>query len=554
MDTESITRLIRKVWRHSGVKGSAWVPHIAHIGIKDKERFREGAAISVAKPSLPELRPDVDWYWTPAVSSTDSRKKDAYPAQRVLWVDCDDGYDDEVLTKLRPTYIWETSPGHKQAIWLMSEPILPEEFDKDGLMGMLTQAVGADKSGVDIGQLLRVPGTWHHKREPFQGRILRKTNMVYSRGEVLTRVARALGFPASVSSELGADDPYGDRSKQMWKFERTAAELGIPEDLTFKMLKACAWNKWKDNPESLRADIASAYSAQPSPVAEPPAPVSAEETLDEDEELLPWDMQFAEEYARVIRNPMKWVVPGMVPEGACGFLVAAPKVGKSRIALEMMLGLATATKPLGVDVRKPVPVGFFSLEDGQYLYSKRLSDFIKGDRRRIKYHWEGYIDKDLTWNPGKPMPLLTSFNEMDLTDEATLERLRLTVIRYGLKMIVIDTFSMAIGGANVNDQSEMYKILTYLKKRIAQPLGCAVMFIHHTRKRVFEKGETVQEKILGATALHGWADFTLSLASPEEDFPDFLRLGVQTKMGTDQHYLNKDLKIIKKPVEEESND
>lgn len=550
MDTKSRDRLIRKVWEHAGVNGHTWMPHIAHIGVKGKEKFSEGAPLEVPGGSIPELRDSVDWYWTPAVSGTDSRKKDEYPAQRVLWVDCDDGYDDSILGKLYPTYIWETSPGHKQAIWLMSESIPPSEFNKDGLMGVITQVIGADKSGVDIGQLLRVPETYHHKRDAFQGRILRKSKATHTRGAILNRVAKVLGFPASLASELGADDPYGDRSKQMWKFERTAAELGVPEDLTFKLLNACKWNKWKDSPESLREDIAGAYAAQPSPATQDSSSVSHGDPADAEEEITPLSMQTVEQYGRVIRNPMKWVVPNMIPEGGCGFLVAAPKVGKTRVAIEVALGLATATSPLGVPTRKRIPVGVFSLEDGEYLYSKRLSDSMNKSPKRRGFHWDGYVTEDLEWMPGKPMPLLSSFIEMDLTDETTLERLRMTVIEKGLKLIILDTFSMAIGGANVNDQSEMYSILTYLKKNIAQPLGCSVMFIHHTRKRVFEKGETIQEKILGATALHGWADFILSLAPPEEDLPELLRLGVQTKMGMDQHYLSRGLKIIRKPEED----
>ena len=73
------------------------------------------------------------------------------------------------------------------------------------------------------------------------------------------------------------------------------------------------------------------------------------------------------------------------------------------------------------------------------------------------------------------------------------------------------------------------------------------MFIHHTRKRVFDKGESIQERVLGSTALHAWADFVLSLV-PQEEGSSLIRLGVQTKMGTDSHLLDDELKIIRKPV------
>ena len=549
MDKDSLS-LIKRVWRHSGIDGNVWVPHIYKIGHKTGQRFHEGSPIDASHPSLPEMRDEVDWYWTPAVSSSDSRKAGEYPAQRVLWIDCDESYNNDMLMKLMPSYVWETSPGHKQAVWLLKDSVGPEEYHRDGLMGLLTQALGGDKSGVDIGQLLRVPGTWHHKGKPFKGSILKKNSVVQSQGQLLTRVAKALGFPAGLASELGADDPYGDRSKQMWKFSRTACELGVPQDLTFKLLKACKWNKWKGHPDSLRADIESAYNAQPGTVTEDSPVVSPSGDL----ETVPptaWDMATVGEFGPVIHKPLRWVVPGIIPEAGCGLLVSSPKVGKTRVAIELALGIATGRRPLGVSVRRPQAVGFFSLEDGEYLFSTRMNGSLNTDRGRFRYHWDGHIKRDgssFVWEPPQHIHLYTAFNPIDLSDDSDKQRLLETILRYDLKLCVIDTLSMAIGKSDVSNSKDMYSILKDLKI-IAKETGCAVMFIHHTRKRVFEKGESIQEMVLGSTALHAWSDFIMNLAAPAED-SDLLRMGVQTKMGNAQHYVNQELKIVRAPVTE----
>jgi hypothetical protein len=551
VDTESL-RLIRRVWRHSGVKGNVWMPSIRNIGVKDKERFREGPALKSTSPAIPELSDELDWYWTPAVSHGENRRvkkgqTSQYPAQRVLWADCDDSYDAKLLESLRPTFLWETSPGHMQAIWLMSDDIAASEYHKDGLMGMLTQALGADKSGVDVSQLLRVPGTWHHKGKPFKGRVIRDTKVVYTRGQILRRVAQGLGFSGALASELGAEDPYGDRSKLLWKFARRGAELGLPQDLTFKLIKATQWNKWRDDPDRLKEDIARAYDAQPAdkPV-EPINPIEDEEVTEES--VGAWDMSTVGDFGPVMRKPRAWVVRDIIPEGGCGLLVAAPKVGKTRIAIEIALGVSTGRKPLGVAVRKPQPVGFFSLEDGEYLFSTRLDNSLNTDQGRHKYHWDGHITPELEWQAPAPLPLLTRFDPIDLSEGDDMQRLYETIVRYGLKLVILDTLSMSIGKSNVSDQKEMNAILKKLRI-IAQTTECAIMFIHHTRKRQFEKGETVQETILGATALHAWCDFIMSLASPAED-EEHLRMGVQTKMGNHLHYINSKLKIIKKTSQE----
>lgn len=556
MDNQSLD-LIQKIWRHSGLKGHVWVPHIVGIGSKG-QKFREGPPLSSRDPELPELRESVDWYFTPAVSTSTDRKIKAadggvqYPAQRVLWVDCDESYDDAMLTTLKPSYVWETSPGHKQAVWLLKDRIPASEYHRDGLMGLLTQALGGDKSGVDIGQLLRVPGTMHHKKEPFRGRILRSAGNVYTRGQMLSRVAKALGFSPGAASELGADDPYGDRSKLLWKFARNAAELGLSEDLAFKLLKACAWNKWKDDDDRLKQDIGRAYAESPKPTKDPEQRQALEQLVAHDESteaVGAWDMATVDEFGIVLRKPINWILPGIIAEGGCGLLVAAPKVGKTRIAIEMALGLATGRKPLGLTVKKPLGVGFLSLEDGERLFSSRLDDSLNRDAGRFKFHWDGHIAPEGEWHPPEPMSLYTNFSSVNLNETADQQRLLETITKYDLKLVIIDTLSIAIGKADVSSSTDMYAILGVIKD-IAQGTGCAIMFIHHTRKRMFEKGESIQEMVLGSTALHAWSDFIMNLAPPEED-SDLLRLGVQTKMGGGQYFISPDLKIIKRPVTDE---
>jgi len=553
---------MRKVWRHAGVAGNVWVPSITNIGDKKKERFNEGIIINARQPKFPTLDESKDWYWTPAVTKgTDRRAKGSagrYPAQRAIWVDCDETYDRKLLEYLRPSFMWETSPSHIQALWLLRDPLPLAEYHRDGFIGMVTHALGSDKSGVDVGQLLRVPGTWHHKQAPFQGRVLRSTGQVWTRAQLLSRVAKGLGFSPALASDLGAEDPFGDRSKLLWKFSRNACELGLDQKLAFKLIKATAWNKWKDDPDRLRDDIANAYQATPeTPKPKDPEQRQAQEALDahEDEgtdQVEAWAMASVGDFGPVLRKPVKWVLPSIIAEGACGLLVAPPKVGKTRVAIEMALGLATGRRPLGLPVKRPVPVGFLSLEDGEHLFAERVSGGLNSTPGRRAYHWDGHIrleGRKLLWEPPRPMGLFTHFASADLSDPEDQQRLLETIQEYDLHLVIIDTLSMAIGKANVSDQKEMYAILGPLKD-IAKATGCAVMFIHHTRKRVFEKGESIQESILGATALHGWSDFIMSLAAPAEG-EDLLRLGVQTKRGGGQHYISSELKIIKRPIMEE---
>jgi hypothetical protein len=60
-----------------------------------------------------------------------------------------------------PTAVVISSPGREQYWWRLSRPVEPEEGQD--LNRRLAYAMGADLSGWDLTQLLRVPGTRNHK-------------------------------------------------------------------------------------------------------------------------------------------------------------------------------------------------------------------------------------------------------------------------------------------------------------------------------------------------------------------------------------------------------
>ena len=92
------------------------------------------------------------------LGATRRRKEDALPLAS-LYADVDQG---EIRAGVRePTLVVESSPGKLQAYWRLTEPVAPlvgEELNR-----RLAYALGADPSGWDLTQLLRVPGTRNHK-------------------------------------------------------------------------------------------------------------------------------------------------------------------------------------------------------------------------------------------------------------------------------------------------------------------------------------------------------------------------------------------------------
>jgi hypothetical protein len=63
--------------------------------------------------------------------------------------------------KLKPTAVVESSPGHYHVYWRLTDAIPPEVAEQ--LNRRLARQIGADSSGFDLTQLLRVPGTVNYK-------------------------------------------------------------------------------------------------------------------------------------------------------------------------------------------------------------------------------------------------------------------------------------------------------------------------------------------------------------------------------------------------------
>ena len=87
------------------------------------------------------------------------RKKEYAAPVRALWGEFDGG---EVPSgSLKPTAVVESSPGHFHTYWRLTDTLPPEVAE--ALNKRIAAATGADPTGFDLSQLLRVPGTTNYK-------------------------------------------------------------------------------------------------------------------------------------------------------------------------------------------------------------------------------------------------------------------------------------------------------------------------------------------------------------------------------------------------------
>jgi hypothetical protein len=118
----------------------------------------EDAGLAVER-ALAEAQRRREVYFCAHLLTEKRRIKENAAPILALWVDGDGAKIPPHLPK--PTAVVESSPGRDHIYWRLTRPIPPAEAEL--LNKRLAYAMGADKSGWDLGQLLRVPGTPNFK-------------------------------------------------------------------------------------------------------------------------------------------------------------------------------------------------------------------------------------------------------------------------------------------------------------------------------------------------------------------------------------------------------
>jgi len=301
-DSHVAARLLTRVWDRSGFifmptrKGQAW----------------EENCWGWVVPSdhvVPTASSAADQYWCPLVFSEAHRKAQYALPTRVLWADLDAA--DPRGVRLKPSCAWETSGGdmlpgcdhkiagycvvcerevtpHYQALWFLDTEVTAQEAA--ALSKRIAYAEpGCDRSGWDVTQVLRLPGTLNHKYDPPQPvRFLWATKHAYTIAEVeaaypqerqpqpmttadfptyktpeLAELERHIRLPVGVQYEL--EKPYDGRDRSAWLF-RTAQLLlhfDVPPAVIVELLRRTAMNKFRgrdDETKQLRQTVTDAMN------------------------------------------------------------------------------------------------------------------------------------------------------------------------------------------------------------------------------------------------------------------------------------------------------
>ena len=189
--------------------------------------------------------------------------------------------------------------------------------------------------------------------------------------------------------------------------------------------------------------------------------------------------------------PVRWVVPGCVAEG-CTLLAGKPKIGKSWMALEMGLAVATGGTCLGGVACEQGDVLYLALEDNE---------------RRL----QGRIDKLLGMFAAEWPAAFAYATEWPRDNDGGLQRLNDWIIHSQKpRLVIVDVLAMF---KSMRGSRESLYEADYLSVKGLQALagkyGIAIVIVHHLRKAAAE-GDPF-EAISGTMGLSGAADTALIL-------------------------------------------
>lgn len=497
-------------------------------------------------------------------------------AQRVaesitLYADLDEVHPkNDIDRAIQPTIAWESSPGRFQGVWVMRGMYFGA-CDMGGLNHRLTAMLGADPSGWDVTQVLRVPGRKNHKPEykeenggePVQGRLLWVRSQTFDWAEMEERLptVQTYGLESELEDhEIDSVDRHAvwarvrlkvshtvrkymgmksrqidpdqyDRSEVLWQIERDLADAGCTIAEIVAVVRPTPWNKYEGRSNELAQLKSEAIKAKSVTLQDQDEETLESEDLDGNKPPTP--LWFTDVLLGRVERPA-WLVRNIWAKGSVGFIAGQPKSYKSYIALDMALSVATGTPFLNDQQFSTVPgkVLYLQEEDSLPIVLHRAEQIL--EQKAPQFAPKGQIMleagdvggrrarasqtiSELVWVPPvASMPLAlhvrTGFMVSSWEWQSWLDSF---IAEHEFNLVVVDTLGTTAGDIDTDKASPLNDRVLKPLKTIAENNGCAIAIVHHNRKPNDNGKTRAGQQMLGSVALHAWVESALYVQSKE---------------------------------------
>jgi hypothetical protein len=208
-----------------------------------------------------------DVYYCAQLLGSKRRRKENVLTTTAAWADLDECPPG--VLQIEPTILVESSPGRYQALWCFDEAQDPQEGERiSHAIAHAHRGDGADQTGWDLTQLLRVPFTYNHKYNGVIVDIVRANRNRYRVEDFPYEDAPAhalasLPFPEELPTEapdeimnryrlrmvpvawtLYGNEPQGDWSSALWQLLLLMFEAGMEPAEVLVAMQGAKCNKW----------------------------------------------------------------------------------------------------------------------------------------------------------------------------------------------------------------------------------------------------------------------------------------------------------------------
>lgn len=412
---------------------------------------------------------DKDIYACPHGFDEKRRIKEHSVDPHLLYADLDAA--DPRTLEIRPTIAIESSPNRYVGYWLTDGPT------SEQLNRRLAYMIGADVSGWDRTQVLRVPNTRNYKYEAApRVKILWTDGPTYEverleksidqmktvdHQEVNNQATRTFKryekkLPIWVRRELLHGKPtVGKRSEVLWKIQNALLEAGMSREEAFELLWVCPWNKFKDR----RDGVDQLWRELDKSLEQHFAGYVAPKEDDDPTKFDPLPRSLAD----VEIENIDWIVPGWLARKELTIIEGDPGLGKSYFTQMVAKNLCDG---------KPVPCEEESYEPIQGRVAYFDLENTAGTVTKARMECNGMVCYENYFQGEEPFTI---------DDEERWQRVVEVLEDMRPTLIVFDTINTYIGAADTYRSSETQQALGNFKI-LAVRFNCAVVIIRHLTK------------------------------------------------------------------------
>lgn len=210
----------------------------------------------------------------------------------------------------------------------------------------------------------------------------------------------------------------------------------------------------------------------------------------------PWNCQAVfEDVMMEWRDPIPYVVDGMIPSSRMGVLSGEPGTYKTMILIDMMIAIANGQDWMGLKTQKARAL-WLNADSPTDVILDRFAALMRG--------------RNVTPTIGNIHVLSYPQPALDLSDAKKRQLLASYIVEHDIGFMAVDALQRVKGGADENDNNKMGEVMDGARA-IVEKTGVSLVFIHHNTKAQDGKASHYR----GASAIKDALDYAL-LATRED--------------------------------------